>query len=598
MAVTNRPVFLTAPSVPLHDRRADDTMRGKAGTPMSRGVRALAARVVPALEWLPEYDRTWLPRDIVAGLTTAAVILPKAMAYAALAGLPVQVGLYTALVPTAIYAVFGTSRRLHVSTTTTIGILTAAEIASAAPGGSTAQLMTVASTLAVMVGILLVMASALRLGFLANFISDPVLTGFKAGIGVVIVVDQVPKLLGIHFDKGGFFENVFAILGHVPQTSIPTLAVALGTLAIMVFLPKLAPRVPAPLVAVGAAIAASGLMGLGASGVSVVGAIPAGLPALVLPDTSLFPQLWAGALGIALMSFTESIAAGRAFAKHGEHRPDANQELLATGLANAAGGFVGAMPGGGGTSQTAVNARAGACSQMSGIVTAASTVAVLLFLAPLISLMPHATLAAVVIATSVGLISFVDFAAISRVRRTEFIWAVAAMAGVILIGTLQGIVAAVILSMGYLISQANNPPVYVLGRKPGTDVYRPRTSEHPEDETFPGLLILRTEGRIYFGNAQRIADKMAPIIRVAKPDVVVLDCGAVPDIEYTALKMLTDAEERLRGAGTLLWLARLSTAALAVVNRSPLGQRLGRERMFFNVNQAVERYLARPKPPA
>jgi high affinity sulfate transporter 1 len=565
---------------------------------MSSSVRALAARVVPALEWLPAYDRTWLPRDIVAGLTTAAVILPKAMAYAALAGLPVQVGLYTALVPTAIYAVFGTSRRLHVSTTTTIGILTAAEIASAAPGGSTAQLMTVASTLAVMVGILLVMASALRLGFLANFISDPVLTGFKAGIGVVIVVDQVPKLLGIHFDKGGFFENVFAILGHVPQTSIPTLAVALGTLAIMVFLPKLVPRVPAPLVAVGAAIAASGLMGLGASGVSVVGAIPAGLPALVLPDTSLFPQLWAGALGIALMSFTESIAAGRAFAKHGEHRPDANQELLATGLANAAGGLVGAMPGGGGTSQTAVNTRAGACSQMSGIVTAASTVAVLLFLAPLISLMPHATLAAVVIATSVGLISFADFAAISRVRRTEFIWAVAAMAGVILIGTLQGIVAAVILSMGYLISQANNPPVYVLGRKPGTDVYRPLTSEHPEDETFPGLLILRTEGRIYFGNAQRIADKMAPIVRAAAFEVVVLDCGAVPDIEYTALKMLTDAEERLRGAGTLLWLARLSTAALAVVNRSPLGQRLGRERMFFNVNQAVERYLARAKPPA
>jgi sulfate permease, SulP family len=598
MAITNRPVFLTVPRMPPHDRRAGDTMPGKAGTPMSRSVRALAARVVPALEWLPAYDRTWLPRDIVAGLTTAAVILPKSMAYAALAGLPVQVGLYTALVPTAIYAVFGTSRRLHVSTTTTIGILAAAEIASAAPGGSAAQLMTVASTLAVMVGILLVLASALRLGFLANFISDPVLTGFKAGIGVVIVVDQAPKLLGIHFDKGGFFENVFAILGHVPETSIPTLAVALGTLAIMVFLPKLVPRVPAPLVAVGAAIAASGLMGLGASGVSVVGAIPAGLPSLVLPDTSLFPRLWAGALGIALMSFTESIAAGRAFAKHGEHRPDANQELLATGLANAAGGLFGAMPGGGGTSQTAVNTRAGACSQMAGIVTAASTVAVLLFLAPMISLMPHATLAAVVIATSVGLISVVDFAAISRVRRTEFIWAVAAMAGVILIGTLQGIVAAVILSMGYLISQANNPPVYVLGRKPGTDVYRPRTSEHPEDETFPGLLILRTEGRIYFGNAQRIADKMAPILRAAGPEVVVLDCGAVPDIEYTALKMLTDAEERLRGAGTMLWLARLSTAALEVVNRSPLGQQLGRERMFFNVNQAVERYLARAKPPA
>jgi SulP family sulfate permease len=559
---------------------------------MSKSVRALAARLVPALEWLPQYDRASLPRDIVAGLTTAAVVLPKAMAYAALAGLPVQVGLYTALVPTAIYAVLGSSRRLHVSTTTTIGILTAAEIATVVPDGNAVQALAVASALAVMVGLLLVLASVLRLGFLANFISDPVLTGFKAGIGVVIVVDQVPKLLDIHFPKGGFFENLLAIVRHSPDASLITMAVAAGTLAIMVCLPRLLPRVPAPLVAVGVAITASGILGLGSSGVAVVGTIPAGLPSLVLPDQTLFAQLWPGALGIALMSFTESIAAGRAFTKHGESRPDANQELLATGVANAAGGLFGSMPGGGGTSQTAVNTRAGACTQLAGIVTGASTLAVLLFLAPMISLMPLATLAAVVIATSVGLISLADFRAILRVRRAEFIWAAAATAGVILIGTLGGILAAVVLSLGYLVSQANNPPVYVLGRKPGTDVYRPQTREHPEDETFPGLLILRTEGRIYFGNAQRIADKMAPMLRAARPEVVILDCGAVPDIEYTALKMLTEAEERLRNAGTMLWLARLSTAALDVVNRSPLGQRLGRERMFFNVHRAVEAYLA------
>jgi len=560
---------------------------------MSNGVRAWAGRFVPALEWLPQYDRSWLQADIVAGLTTAAVILPKAMAYAALAGLPVQVGLYTALVPTAVYAVFGTSRRLSVSTTTTIGILTAAEIASAVPDGNPAQALAVASALAVMVGVLLALASVLRLGFLANFISDPVLTGFKAGIGVVIVVDQVPKLLDIHFHKGGFFENVIAIVRHSPETSLITLAVALATLAVMVLLPKLVPRVPAPLVAVVGAIAASGLMGLGASGVPLVGAIPSGLPSFALPDQSLFPQMWPAALGIALMSFTESIAAGRAFAKTGEPRPGANQELLATGLANAAGGFFGGMPGGGGTSQTAVNTKAGACSQMAGIVTAAATVAVLLFLAPLISLMPNATLAAVVIATSVGLISLPELDAIRRIRRTEFIWAVAAMAGVILIGTLGGIIAAVILSLGSLVAHANNPPVYVIGRKRGTDVYRPQTGEHPDDETFPGLLILRTEGRIYFGNAQRIADKMAPLVREAQPSVALLDCGAVPDIEFTALKMLIEAEERLRETGVELWLARLNTAALDVVQRSPLGARLGRDRMFFNVHRAVETYLAR-----
>ncbi|MFO7692544.1 MAG: SulP family inorganic anion transporter [Vicinamibacterales bacterium] len=556
-------------------------------------VHDFLARWIPALDWLPQYDRAWLPRDVVAGLTTAAVILPQAMAYAALAGLPVQVGLYTALVPVAVYAVLGTSRRLSVSTTSTIGILTAAEITSVAPGLNAAQAMMAASTLAVMVGLVLALASALRLGFLANFISDPVLTGFKAGVGVVIVVDQVPKLLGLHVPKGGFFENVFAIVRHSPETSLVTLAVAVATLAVMVLLPRLVPRVPAPLVAVGGAIAASRLIGLGASGVPLVGAIPSGLPSFVLPDHSLFAQMWPAALGIALMSFTESIAAGRAFARTGEPRPGANQELFATGVANAAGGLFGGMPGGGGTSQTAVNSRAGACSQVAGIVTAATTVAVLLFLAPLISLMPNATLAAVVIATSAGLINLPDFTAIRRIRRVEFRWAVAAMAGVILIGTLGGILAAVILSLGSLVSQANNPPVYVIGRKRGTDVYRPRTGEHPDDETFPGLLILRTEGRIYFGNAQRIADKMAPLIRQAQPSVLLLDCGAVPDIEFTALKMLVEADERLHAGGTELWLARLNPAALDVVQRSPLGERLGRERLYFNVNRAVETYLAR-----
>ncbi len=559
-------------------------------------VRDFVARLIPALEWVPRYDRRWLQSDLVAGLTTAAVILPKAMAYAALAGLPVQVGLYTALVPTAVYAFLGSSRRLSVSTTTTIGILTAAEIAAAVPDGNAAQALAVASALAVMVGALLALASALRLGFLANFISDPVLIGFKAGIGVVIVVDQVPKLLDIHFPKGGFFENVFAIVRHSPETSLITLAVALATLAAMVVLPRLVPRVPAPLVAVGGAIAASGLLGLGAAGVPLVGAIPSGLPSFALPDQSLFAQMWPAALGIALMSFTESIAAGRAFARTGEPRPGANQELLATGLANAAGGCFGGMPGGGGTSQTAVNARAGACSQMAGIVTAASTVAVLLFLAPIISLMPHATLAAVVIATSVGLVSLTDFSAIRRIRKAEFRWAAAAMAGVMLVGTLPGILAAVVLSLASLISQANDPPVYEVRRKRGTDVYRARTSEHEDDESFPGLLILRTEGRIYFGNAHRIADKMAPIIRDAQPKVVLFDCGAVPDIEYTALKMLVEAEERLRGVGTQLWLARLNPAALEVVQRSSLGQALGRERMFFNVHQAVEAYLSRQAP--
>jgi anti-anti-sigma factor len=245
------------------------------------------------------------------------------------------------------------------------------------------------------------------------------------------------------------------------------------------------------------------------------------------------------------------------------------------------------MPSGGGTSQTAVNAGAGARSPVASLVTVASTVVVLLFLSSLIGLMPQATLASVVIVTSAGLISVADFRAIRHVRTQEFRWALAAMLGVIVLGTLRGIVAAVVLSLVNILWQANDPPVHVLGRKRGTDVFRPRTAEHPDDEGFGDLLVLRTEGRIYFANAQRIAEKVTALVHAHKPRVVVLDLSAVPDIEYTGLKALSGLESSLQRGGCRLQLAALNPAALNVVQRAPLGELLGRERMFFTVQQAI-----------
>ena len=221
---------------------------------------------IPILSWLPAYREGWLRLDLTAGLTTSAVIIPKAMAYATIAGLPVEIGLYTALVPMAIYAVLGTSRPLSVSTTTAIAVLTASELALAVPGRNSTELMAAATTLALLVGAVLVLAWILKLGFLANFISAPVLTGFKAGIGVIIVVDQAPKLLGIHFSKSGFFRDLGSIVGHIPDTVTPTLILSLVTLALLIGLEYRLPRVPAPLLAVAVGIAVSGLIGLGAMG--------------------------------------------------------------------------------------------------------------------------------------------------------------------------------------------------------------------------------------------------------------------------------------------------------------------------------------------
>ncbi len=537
------------------------------------------------------YRKEWLRPDVIAGLTTAAVVIPKAMAYATIAGLPVQVGLYTAFLPMVIYAVLGTSRALSVSTTTTLAILTAAELGEVAPNGDAASLLAASATLALLVGGMLVLASILRLGFVANFISEPVLIGFKAGIGVVIVVDQVPKILGVHFARGTFVQNLLATLHGISETSLTTLAVGVSVIVLLIAIERFMPKAPAPLLAVAAGITGAYFLNLHAHGVELVGHIPQGLPSFTPPVSSLAAQLWPGALGIALMSFTETIAAGRAFARSDEPSPQANRELFATGLANAGGALLGAMPGGGGTTQTAVNRLAGARTQASELVTAAMTLVTMLFLAPLIALMPQATLAAVVIVYSIGLIKPVEFREILSVRRTEFTWALVAFAGVVLVGTLKGIIVAIIVSLIALAYQVADPPVYVLGRKPGTNVFRPRSSEHPEDETFAGLLLLRWDGRVFFANAEHIAQKMKVLVDKTQPKIVAVDLSGVPDIEYTALKMLTEGEKRQRERGIRLWLVGMNPRVFDMIQRSQLGEALGRDAMHFNLETAVAKYL-------
>ncbi len=535
------------------------------------------------------YQREWLRPDLIAGLTAAAVVIPKAMAFATIAGLPVQVGLYTALVPMVVYAVLGTSRPLSVSTTTTIAVLTGSALGNVAQGAAV-DLLVAAATLAVMVGLVLLAAGLLRLGFVANFISEPVLVGFKSGIGFVIVVDQLPKLLGLHVEKTGFLRDIFAILAHLPQTSLVTLAVSAAIVVLIFGLERFLPRVPAPLVAVAAAVAASALLDLPALGVATVGAVPTGLPSVTWPDLALVQALWPPAIGIALMSFTESIAAARAFAERDEPLPEPNRELLALGVANAAGGLLGAMPAGGGTSQTAINRLAGAKSQAAELVTAASTLATLLLLAPSTRWMPQAALAAVVIRYSFELIQPKQFLAIRRVRTTEFRWSVIAFAGVILLGTLQGIVVAVIDSLLSLAQQAYNPPLYAVARKRGTAVFRPVGPDHPDDESWPGLLLLRIEGRLFFANAQRVADLIWSRQQSTRAQVLVIDCRAVIDVEYTAIKVLEQLDDKLRRNSCQLWWAGMTRGVFEVVERSGIGALIGHERMFLNLQAAVESY--------
>jgi high affinity sulfate transporter 1 len=529
-------------------------------------------------------------RDAIAGLVAAAVVLPKAMAYATVAGLPVAVGLYTAFVPMVIYALAGSSRVLSVSSTSTLAILTATQLGLVVPDGDPAKLVTATAALTALVGVMLVLAGMVRLGFVANFISTPVLTGFKAGIGLVIVLDQLPKVLGVHITKQGFFRDLFQIAHHVPETSVLALAVAAATFVILIGMERLWPHSPAPLVAVGGAIAASWFFGLQARGVSIVGMIPQGLPPLTMPDISLIERLVPGALGIALMSFTETIAAGRAFQSPADPPINANRELVATGAGNLGGALLGGMPAGGGTSQTAVVRAAGGQSQRVSLVTAATSVATMLLLAPVLGLLPNATLAAIVIVYSAGLIQPAEFRAIRFVRSMEFRWALFAFAGVLFFGTLKGIVVAIIASMIGLASQTAQPRVSVIGRKRGADVLRPLSPEHPDDELFDGLLIVRPEGRLFFVNVQNIVERISALVEKYQPRVLALDMSRTPDLEYSALQTLSEYEQRATQSGILVWIVGLNPAVLEVVRHSALNERLGRERMLFNAREAIRRY--------
>ncbi len=547
----------------------------------------------PVMNWLSGYERPWLKSDCIAGITAAAIVLPKALAYATVAGLPIQVGLYTSFVPMLVYGLLGTSRSLSVSTSATLAILTGTALSQVSPQGDALELARATAMLCLLTGAILIAAGALRLGFIAHFISAPVLTGFKAGIAVVIIADQIPKLLGFHITKDGFFHDVWSIIMAIPHASVPSAAVGLATILLLLGMERFWPKLPAPLVAVALSIIAVQILQLPRLGVGIVGHVPTGLPSLVIPNVALAQMLWPAAAGIALMSFTETIAAGRAFVRPGDPYPQANTELWATGFGNAVGAIFGCMPSGGGTSQTAVNQMSGAQTQLAGMVTSVVALGTMLLLAPFIGLMPHATLAAIVIVYSIGLFKPADFVAIRAIRHTEFWWAVAALAGVVLLGTLKGILVAIIVSLMSLSYQSLNPELHVLRRKRGTEVFRPISDRHPDDEDIPGLLLLRPEGRLFFGNAEHLGQKIQPMLAQARPQVLIIDMSAVFDIEYTALLALTEAEETQRHAGTEIWLTGLSPTVKATIRRSALYPALGDARMFYSVAEAVDAWSMR-----
>jgi SulP family sulfate permease len=553
---------------------------------------------LPVFRSLVPYDRHWLRGDVIAGLTVWAVLVPEALAYASIAGVSPVVGLYAAPGALILYAAFGTSRHLVVGPMSATAALSAAAIAEFTASGSD-RFTQLTIALAITTGIVAALAGLARLGFLANYISEPVLKGFIIGLALTIIAGQLPKLFGVEKGSGDFFEQIWDLITKIGDTSGLTLLVGLASLALLFVLRRVAPVVPSSLVAVAFGVVVVKLFDLDQHGVAIVGHIDRGLPSFGLPDVSFrdYLHLAGPAVGVMLVAFAEGLGAAKTYAARDHYEVDANRELLGLGAANIASGLSSGMVVNGSLSKTAVNGSAGARTQLSGLTVAVLTIVTLLFLTGLFEDLPEATLAAVVIAAVVEL---VDIAALRRlyrvftgpvgsrfglVVRPDFVAAVAALLGVLVFDTLPGLFIGIAVSFLLLIYRASAPHVATLGRVPGDPSRYTDVRRNPDNEEIPGVLVLRPESGLFFANADHVRKTVLERAAEANPRVVVLDAATMPFVDVTAITMLRDLAETLHERGVRLVVARDIGVVRDVVERTEGGAEV---QIYPTVQAAVE----------
>ncbi|MET0694347.1 MAG: SulP family inorganic anion transporter [Propionibacteriaceae bacterium] len=517
------------------------------------------------------YQRSWLRFDVLAGLAAGTVVIPQAMAYATIAGLPVQVGLYTCMLPMLVYAVLGGSRSVSVSTTSTIAVLVASTLAST--GSRDPQhLLSAAFTLTVLVGVCLLVMRLFRLGSLVENISPATLTGIKFGVGLTVAAGQLPALLGVPADPEatGFFAKIGDAVSKIPQTNLPTIAVAVGSIILILVLRRVLPAVPGPLVVVVAGIMLVAATDLEQRGLELVDRVPSGLPSPVLPVPAEVLALLPGALAVSIMSFLETVLVARTNRRRDEPRIDSDQELLATGLAAVAGGFTQTLPPAGGFSQSAVNLRAGARTQISGVVTAALAVLVALFLAPLLADLPLAVLSAMVMVAVVGLLDPTDLFRYARIDRAE-LWVALVVAVLGLTGgMLLGVAVGIALTLLLVVRQVNRARVRPLYPRRGGGWTTNPPDPDAESTVPPEVVLLHLDGGLYTGNAQATQDAVLETVRASEPPArtVVLEGSAVHGVTVPMIDTLRALDEELAAEGTELVLAGFPTAVLDSMRRS------------------------------
>jgi sulfate permease, SulP family len=553
-------------------------------------------KFVPIVDWLPQYPRINLRADVIAGIALAGLLIPESMGYAGIAGLPPQAGLYATAFGLFAYAIFGSSRQLVVSPTSASSAILAATVAPLA-ASDPEKFMMLASAVTLVLGALFLLAGILKLGFISDFISKPVLKGFVFGVALSILIKQLPKFTGIAPSKGHAYQQLWRTLWHVGETHGWTLIVGICALALLFLVDRFVPRVPGALAVLVGGIIASRLLGLHEHGVQIVGDIPPGLPLPGFPVLSWADWLQAApaSVGLALVIFAESIGAARTFASRNGYEVNADQELRALGLANAASAIFRGMQVGGGTSGTAANDANGAQSQLSAITASASVVLTLLLLTRWFYHLPETVLAAIVIHAVWHLLDLQTLLRVRRISTLEFRTALFAIFGVVAFDILNGLVLAVILTLVTLMRFLVMPQVVVLGRLRETGEYAD-VARHPEAEQFPGLLILRVDRIWFFANANGIRDHAKELIRKAPAPLhtVIINLAPVVMVDVTAADVLEQLHASSMKHGRRLVLAGVRDPVRDTLDRAGLLRAIGLENVFRSVALAVESAISAP----
>jgi len=565
--------------------KARETLR-KADLP------ALVSRYVPILEWFPKYPRAWFRLDAIGGLTTWAVMIPAAMAYAQLAGVPPQYGLYAAMVAMAVYPLFATSRHVRITMSSTMAVMSASIVAPLVVSGG--DLLSLTAALALVVGVLLVVAGFLRLGFLGDFLSKPVITGFLFGLGINIIVGQLPKLLGIPPGEGNTIQQFVYVLRNLSQTNIYTLAIGAGAAFLIIRLRQLAPQVPGPLIAVVYGILLGNIITLSTFGVSVVGLIPTGLPEIGIPAVAPgdLAFLLAGAGSMVFLALGESLAAGRLYATRHHYRINADNELVAIGMANLGSSLVGGVTVDASMSTTATSEAAGSRTQVSALVTSGLTLLTVLFLAAILQNLPNAVLAAVVINSVVGLLNRVEMRRFYRLNRVDFFLGLIALLGVVMTDPATGLMLAVFLSLGMVLFRASRPRVSALGRAKDRPDEFVELGRRAEIEPVEGLLLFRLDAGLFYANANEI--KRAVQVEIEKletpPGGILLDLGATGYIDLTSIDMLEEMTRELNQQSILVLLAHVHGHVRDQLRQAGLFGQVGVENIVPTLAAGVRRF--------